>query len=259
VSTLIPIRNGFSSPTGTVPAFVGAPGLAWPSARGEMMKKTLFATTLLGAMALGFAANAQSLLDMNAPLVGKQAGTFMVRVRAIGVIPEDNSSSISAIGGHVSATAQAAPEIDFSYFLTDNIALELIAATTRHEVKANGTAVGNVDVGSVWALPPTLTLQYHFMPHSAFSPYIGAGINVTFWYGEKAANPPVTHFSVGNGVAPALQTGFDHNFTGHWFANVDVKQIFLNTDSHVDALGTTVKARTSLDPLVVGMGIGYRF
>jgi outer membrane protein W len=51
----------------------------------------------------------------------------MIRVRAIGVIPEDNSSSISVIGGHVSATAQAAPEIDFSYFLTDNIALELIA------------------------------------------------------------------------------------------------------------------------------------
>ena len=223
------------------------------------MKKTLFATTLLSAMAFGFAAFAQSPLDMNAPLVGKEAGTFMIRARAIGVIPEDNSSSISAIGGHVSATAQAAPELDFSYFLTDNVALELIGATTRHEVRATGTAVGNVDVGSVWALPPTLTLQYHFMPHSAFSPYIGAGVNVTFWYGESAANPPVTHFSVGNGIGPAIQAGIDYNFSGHWFANLDVKQIFLNTDAHVDALGTTVKAHTALDPLVVGMGIGYRF
>jgi outer membrane protein len=224
-----------------------------------MMKRTLFATTLLGAMAFGFAASAQSLLDMNAPLVGKEAGTFMIRARAIGVIPEDNSSSISVIGGHVTATAQAAPELDFSYFLTDNVALELIAATTRHEVKATGTAVGNIDVGSVWALPPTLTLQYHFLPHSAFSPYVGVGLNVTFWYGESANNPPVTHFSVGNNVGPALQAGIDYNFAGHWFANIDVKQIFLNTEAHVDALGTTVKARTSLDPLVVGMGIGYPF
>ena len=223
------------------------------------MKRTLFATTLLGAMALGFTASAQSLLDMNAPLVGKEAGTFMIRARAIGVIPEDNSSSISKIGGHVTATAQAAPEVDLSYFLTDNIALELIAATTRHNIKATGTAVGDDDVGSVWALPPTLTLQYHFMPHSAFSPYVGAGLNVTFWYGESAATPTVTHFSVGTGVGPAIQAGIDYNFSGHWFANLDVKQIFLNTDAHVDALGTTVKAHTALDPLVVGMGIGYRF
>jgi outer membrane protein len=224
-----------------------------------MMKKTLFATTVLSAMALGFAANAQSLLDMNAPLIGKEAGTFMIRARALGVIPEDISSSISAIGGHVTATAQAAPEVDFSYFLTDNVALELIAASTRHNVKATGTAVGDIDVGSVWALPPTLTLQYHFLPHSAFSPYVGVGLNVTFWYGESAANPPVTHFHVGTGVGPALQAGVDYNIAGHWFLNADVKQIFLNTDAHIDALGTTVKARTALDPLVVGMGIGYRF
>ena len=223
------------------------------------MKRILFASTLLGTMALGFSASAQGLLDLNAPLVGKEAGTFMIRARAIGVIPENNSSSISAIGGHVSATAQVAPELDFSYFFTDHIAAELIAATTRHSIKANGTAVGDVDVGSIWALPPTLTLQYHFMPHSAFSPYVGAGLNVTFWYGGSAAGPAVTHFTVGNNVGAALQAGIDYNFAGHWFANIDVKQIFLNADAHVDALGTTVKARTSLNPLVVGMGIGYRF
>jgi outer membrane protein len=224
-----------------------------------MMKRTLFATTLLSAMAFGFAANAQSILDMNQPLVGKEAETFMIRARAIGVIPEDNSSSISVIGGHVEATAQAAPEVDLSYFLTDHFALELIAATTRHEISAVSTKVGSADVGSVWALPPTLTLQYHFLPHSAFSPYVGVGLNVTFWYGESPATPTVTHFSVGTGVGPALQAGIDYNFSGHWFANIDVKQIFLNADAHVDALGTTVHAHDALDPLVVGMGIGYRF
>jgi outer membrane protein len=191
--------------------------------------------------------------------VGLQAGTFMIRARALGVIPLDSSSSISAIGGHVSATAQAAPEVDFSYFLTDNVALELIAATTRHEVKADSTALGTVDVGSVWVLPPTLTVQYHFLPHSAFSPYVGAGINATVFYGAQAAGPTVTHVSFSNNIGAALQAGVDYNFTGHWFANLDVKQLFLNTTAHVDALGTTITAKTALNPLVVGAGIGYRF
>ncbi|HVY16293.1 MAG TPA: OmpW family outer membrane protein [Rhodopila sp.] len=224
------------------------------------MKTLLFATTILGSLALGGSAFAQSVFDFSQPGVGKEAGTFMLRTRAIGVIPENNSSSVSGIGGTVSATAQAAPEFDLSYFLTDHIAFELIAASTRHELSVKNSAVGsNLDVGSVWALPPTLTVQYHFMPHSKFSPYVGAGINVTFWYGSSPANPPVTHFSVGNNVGAAIQAGFDYNVAGHWFLNVDVKQLFLNTDAHVDALGTTVKARTSLDPIVVGAGIGYRF
>lgn len=223
------------------------------------MKHLLFATTLLSAVACG-SAFAQSPLDFNQPLVGKQAGTFMIRLRAIGVIPEDNSSSINGIpGARVNTTAQAAPELDFSYFLTDNIALELIAASTRHEISASIPGAGKVDVGSVWVLPPTLTMQYHFMPHSAFSPYVGAGLTVAWFYGTSPATPTVTHFTVGNNVGAALQAGFDYNFTGHWFANFDVKQIFLNANAHVDAGGGTLKAHTALDPLVIGAGIGYRF
>jgi outer membrane protein len=223
------------------------------------MKQFLFTTCLLGTMALGGVASAQTPFDLSQPPVGLQANTFMIRARAIGVIPLDSSSSISAIGGHVDATAQAAPEVDFSYFLTDNIAFELIAATTRHDVSANSTALGKVDVGDVWALPPTLTVQYHFMPHSRFSPYVGAGLNVTFFYDSNPARPTVTHVSFDNNPGAAIQAGFDYNFAGHWFANFDVKQIFVNTTAHLRTVLGPVTAKTALNPLVIGAGIGYRF
>ncbi len=221
------------------------------------MKPFLFASCLLSAMACGSLAFAQSPFDLSAPPVGKQAGTIMIRVRAIGVIPLDSSSSISVIGGQVNATAQAAPEADFSYFFTDNIAVELIAATTRHNVSASNTAIGHVDVGSVWALPPTLTLQYHFFPHERFSPYLGAGINAPFFYGAHPAGPAVTQVTFSDNVGAAIQAGIDYNIGGHWFANADVKQIFLNTTASIN--GGAIKAHTALNPLVVGMGIGYRF
>src|ERR1700733_8742416 len=124
------------------------------------MKRTLLAACMVCAIASGRAALAQGTFDLDAPPVGKAANTLMIRVRALGVIPLDTSSSISGVGGRVNATAQAAPEVDFSYFLTDNIAFELIAATTRHDVSASDTVLGHVDVGSVWVLPPTLTAQY---------------------------------------------------------------------------------------------------
>ncbi len=223
------------------------------------MKRILFATCLCGALALAGAASAQTAPSAGSDsFVGKQANTFMVRVRGIGVLPENNSSSTS-IGGGVTATPQAAPEIDFSYFFTDNIAAELIAASTRHELRATGTAVGNVDVGSTWVLPPTLTLQYHFFPHAQVSPYVGAGINGTFFYGTSANGPVVKSFSVDNAVGAAIQAGVDINVTGHWFANIDVKQIFLSTTAHLNTALGPVTAKTNLDPLVIGAGVGYRF
>lgn len=226
------------------------------------MKKTLFAGTILSAMAFTFAANAQFAppWDLNQQPVGKTANSFMVRVRAIGVVPLNSWSKVDVIGGNVSATAQAAPEVDFSYFLTDNIAFELIAASTRHNVSVTNSALGGrTDIGSTWVLPPTLTVQYHFAPKSQWSPYLGIGINASFFYATNPSNPPVTHWSLSNGVGPAIQAGVDYNFSGHWFLNFDIKQIFLKTTAKVDALGTTVKADTWLNPLVIGFGIGYRF
>ena len=223
------------------------------------MKRLLLASAMFAVMAYADTASAQSPFDLNQPLVGKQAGTLMVRVRAIGVIPEDNGSSVSAIGGHVDTTAQPAPEVDASWFFTDNIAAELIAATTRHEVSASGTSLGKVDVGSTWVLPPTLTVQYHFMPHSQISPYIGVGLNASWFYDSQPARPVVTKFTLNNSWGPAVQAGVDYNFSGHWFVNLDVKQIFLNTAAHVNTVLGGIKAKTNLDPLVVGLGIGYRF
>jgi outer membrane protein len=240
--------------------FAHAPGQAGNSSQsGGTVRKILFAATLLSVMSFGFAASAQSPFDFDQPGVGKAANTFMVRLRAIGVIPLNSSSSITPIGGQVETTNQAAPEVDFSYFWTDNIAFELIAASTRHVVSAHDTAIGNLDVASTWVLPPTLTVQYHFMPHEAFSPYVGAGINGTFFYSSGPANAAVTHVHFDNNVGAAIQAGFDYNFGGHWFANFDVKQIFVNTTAHLETVLGPVTAKTALNPFVVGVGIGYRF
>ena len=219
------------------------------------MKQHLLTTCVLAALAIASSAAAQTTGE--AP-VGKAAGTWMVRGRIIDVVPENNASSTS-IGGRVSATNTATVEADFSYFVTDHIAAELIAATTKHDLTAKGTSVGDVKVGSTWVLPPTLLVQYHFMPKERFSPYVGVGLNATMFYSNAPAKPVVTNMSIDNGIGEALQIGADYNISGHWFANVDVKQIFLPTKAHLSTILGPVSAKTHLDPLVIGVGAGYRF
>ena len=211
------------------------------------------------ALMMAPAAHAQSA-NTSTDYVGKQAGTFMVRARVIEVAPLDSSSSISAIGGTVHASTQIAPEVDLSYFLTDNVAVEAIAASTRHELQARGTALGTVDVGSTYVLPPAVTLQYHFLPHERLSPYLGAGLDVAFFYDESKGNPAITKLDVRTAVGPVVQAGVDYNITGHWFLNADVKVLLLSPTANIDtSLGVNLKAKVALNPLVAGVGVGYRF
>ncbi len=199
---------------------------------------------------------------INAPVtamadgVGKKGGDFMVRVRGIAFVP-DESSTVEVIGGEADASNEFVPEIDFSYFVTDNIALELIAATTNHDMKVNNSTLGEVDLGSVGVLPPTLTLQYHFLPDSDFSPYVGAGLNYTFFYDEEASGATVNSIDYRNGVGYAFQVGMDYSIGDNWYLNADVKKIFLNTDVEIN--GGAITGDVDLDPWVFGLGVGYKF
>lgn len=189
----------------------------------------------------------------------KEAGDIVVRGRVLGVLP-DADGNVQLSNGTPTAlktdeiSNSVVPELNFSYFITPNIAVELIAATTNHKVTANP---GDVDVGDVWLLPPTLTAQYHPFPKYRFSPYIGAGVNYTFFYGEQAgSNALVKGFDVKDSWGYALQFGADYALTGNWSINFDVKKLFLSPEATTNSL--QVKD-VQIDPWLVGLGIGYRF
>lgn len=182
---------------------------------------------------------------------------WIIRARALMVEP-DESANISAIGGTVDIDEQYVPELDFTYFFTRNVAAELILATTPHDVTAINTAAGQVDLGSVWLLPPTLTLQYHFMPdNEGFRPYVGAGVNYTHFYGEDKG--AVNSIDYDDSFGYALQAGFDYGINENWAFNMDVKKVMINTDVSIQSGATPIRADVDIDPWIFGLGLAYRF
>ncbi|WP_177735576.1 OmpW/AlkL family protein [Flavobacterium inviolabile] len=196
---------------------------------------------------------------------------WQVRLRGIGVVPNE-SADIGIIGGDVSLSNTIVPELDFSYFFTKNIAVELILGTTKHDVHTVGSdisAVGgptkaDVDLGSVRLLPPTLTVQYHFFPlgEKVFKPYVGAGLNYTFFYDVKEGNT-VKDVKYDNALGYAVQAGFDLMLDDTFFINADVKRLFLKTDVTVDASnlapGLSIPADVKINPWILGLGVGMKF
>ena len=181
-----------------------------------------------------------------------EKGDIMLRLRGIGVIP-DVRSSVTGATGTIKVHNSVAPEVDASYFFTNNIAAELIAATTKHKVKFRTGGV-DTDLGSVWLLPPTLTLQYHFVNSTRLKPYLGAGVNYTVFYSAK----PGIYNSVSykNRAGFALQAGMDICVKGNFGINLDVKKIFLRTSASVNH--GAVKANVRLDPWIVGLGVYWK-
>lgn len=195
-----------------------------------------------------------------------EQGDVLVRLRGIVVAPTDEASDVlpGFPGGSVNVENAVVPELDFTYFLTNNIGAELILATSPHDIHGTGTLDGLGKVADVMALPPTLTLQYHFNPAGKIRPYAGVGVNWTIFYSDDASNALVdavgpTSVHLDDSVGYAVQAGVDFDITERWFVNLDVKYIDIDTTATLNTGGAINTVDVSLDPIVAGVGIGMRF
>jgi len=72
------------------------------------------------------------------------------------------------------------PTFNVSYFLTNNISTELLAAWPfTHGIDLKSSGGGDSRVGNVDVLPPTLSVNYHFNVDGMWRPYVGVGVNTT--------------------------------------------------------------------------------
>lgn len=211
------------------------------------------ATALLLTGQVAYAADMTPLAD--APIAAAQS-PWQVRLRALGVISNDEGEVNGIAGSDLSYSDTVIPELDITYYFTDNIAAELILGTTYANVWGEGSITGLGKIGRTWILPPTLTLQYHFTDFGAFKPYVGAGLNYTIFYNEEGAN--AADLDIDNAFGVAVQAGFDYMIDQHWGVNFDVKKIFLEPDFTAD-VGVDVDGKAKLDPWLIGAGVTYRF
>ncbi len=201
-------------------------------------------------------ASLQTTLD--SPL---SANHWLFRLRALGVVTDSNIS-VTGTSIKARATNSAIPEFDVSYFFTKNIAAEVILGATPHWLKlTQPSSLSGFNLGNTVLLPPTLLLQYHFTELGPIKPYVGVGVNYTWFLGTQAQG--LDALSIRSNVAPAFQVGADYFINDHWGVNIDVKKILLRTTytgNATTALGASyIYGSARIDPWLIGAGISYRF
>ena len=173
---------------------------------------------------------------------------WQVRVRALRM-QVDNGNSPNVSGAKVEINSKTFPEIDFAYNFTRNVSAELVLTyPQKHDVLLEGAKIGTVK-----HLPPTLLLQYQFLPGEKINPYVGAGLNYTRFMG---ASLPAGITTDKSSAGYAVQVGADVEIAKNVYLNLDFKRVNIETDVKVSgAKLTTLK----VDPNLISVGIGWRF
>lgn len=228
------------------------------------MKKTLLATSILA-------------IALTAPLAhAYKAGDIIVRAGAVTVDPHESSSDIwvGALNTDVpgtKATLDSNTQLGLTgtYMITDKVGIELLAATPfSHSVGVKGMpgpfAGLNGKLADIKHLPPTLSAVYYPLDSSsAFQPYVGLGLNYTWFFDTEltsaAEGKGFSGFDLKDSWGLAGQVGMDYMLTDNLLFNAHVRYIDIETTGTTSFGGREVKVDVDVDPWVYMVALGYKF
>jgi len=209
-----------------------------------------------------------ALAAASAPAMAYQTGDFLLRAGPALVSPGDDSDQVPGIDGSgVEADDNTQLGLTLSYMLTDNVAIELLAATPfSHTVEGNGSLDG-LKVGTLKHLPPTLSVLYYPMDSSsALQPYLGIGLNYTWFYDTKIAQEtedaleyePIG-LDVDDSIGLAFKVGVDYSLNNNWGLSAGAYYIDIDTTATLEIGTTNVDVDVNVDPFVYMLGVNYKF
>ena len=182
-------------------------------------------------------------------------------------------------------------ELALTYFITDNIALNLATGVPpKLKLYAQGTVapfgpsgpklpLDNLQpLATTRSWPPILFLRYYFgEAQTRLRPFVGIGVNYS-WFSHTELNPTFNAAlqkvagpggqvtaSLSSSWNPAFNAGASYNIDKNWFATTSITYLPLKTNATVSAIsakGQSVlvsKTHITANPWIVFAGIGYRF
>ena len=186
------------------------------------------------------------------PALAQSQGDITLGFGIHSVTPDSGASTTTA--GQIDVDANIRPTLTAEYFVADNLGVELLVAWPfEHDINLVGTG----KIGSTKHLPPTLSLQYHFTNQSKVTPFVGAGINYTYFFDDTATGPLAgTSLDLSDSWGFALHAGLDYAISPKGALRADIRYIDIETDVRV---GGAPIGTVKIDPWVFGVAYVHKF
>lgn len=191
------------------------------------------------------------------PATGQDFDRVMVRTHVSAIILDAQSAPPTGLAGlDLDVGNTVTVGADLTVFATPSVAVNLLAAFISPEVKS-GPGGLDTSLGSVVALPPALTVQYHFLPGEKFRPYLGAGGSwVTFF--DQTGDLENLNVDVGDAFGVVGQGGFNAYVTDHLAVMADFRwvEILNKPDVTVDGV---LADKLDFRHFILSGGVGFSF
>ncbi|MEM8569336.1 MAG: OmpW family outer membrane protein [Pseudomonadota bacterium] len=189
------------------------------------------------------------------PADAQSRGDWTVGIGFGYILPKDDNGSLLDGAADLEVGDNGRPTFTAEYFIWDNVGIELLAALPFEHNLFSDDLGGQI--GSTKHLPPTLSLQYHFPTGTAFTPFLGAGLNYTTFFDEDATGAiEGEDLSIGDSWGIAFHGGVDYAFGERGAFRADVR--WIDIDAEVKLNGDDI-GDAEIDPWVFGVSYIYKF
>ncbi|MBV6272989.1 OmpW family protein [Alcaligenaceae bacterium CGII-47] len=193
------------------------------------------------------------------PAGAHESGDWLLKGGVTNIQPKSNNGTVNSGAIKLDVGSSVRPSFTVTYMATRNIGVELLGAFPfQHDI--DGRVVGGANLGRIGStkhLPPTLSLQWHFLPDAQIQPYVGVGLNYTTFFSTKTHGALAgSSLRLSDSWGLAAQIGVDVKLSERWFLNADIRYVDISSDVRLN--GAYIgKAR--IDPWAATVGVGYRF
>lgn len=175
---------------------------------------------------------------------------------AIGYYDVSPKSNNGVLAGafNSSINSDAEPTLTLGYRFPRNWGVEAWFPITKfkHDVSLDGAKSA-----SIKHMPILVTAQYHFLPESAWQPFVGLGYGWVSISGERTTGPIAgTNLNVKDANGFVAQVGLDYFATQNVFVRVDAKYFDWTSDVSLNGAGI---GQVKVDPWIYGVSVGYKF
>jgi len=194
------------------------------------------------------------------PALAYEAGTWVLRA-GVGVVAPDSDNLVLDPDTIIDVDDGTSLTLMGTYMFSPNWGFDVLASWPfNHDIKLGDTKIAETD-----HLPPTFSMQYHFLPDSTFQPYVGAGLNYTTFFSTDIEQvltdlTGFTDIDLDDSFGLALQLGADWTFGNRWLVNFDLRYIDIESDlTASDGVDSVDVGTVAIDPWVYSINLGYTF
>jgi outer membrane protein W len=195
----------------------------------------------LGALAVGVAA---ALLA--APSSAQEDGYDFKLFGGAAYVAPLSDSSLTGVADTVEASSEYGWEIGGEWKPSDRFGLELAYLDAQHDVEADGTVIGDIDLR-----PLTFTANFHLVNRDAVNWYVGPTLAYIDWSEVRLGGGG--SLDVDSETTYGISTGVDIGFGDTFALQLGLRWLDASVESPV------LPSDVSVDPLFTRVGVAFRF